>query len=92
MRSAIDTSRTAQFSKEEFKNGDMSVLEKAISHHHAFYMATLGGAKGECSYYLDLCNTLFKHNEIKNSVFIRMILKYSTHGFVLSFFIHNPVI
>ena len=46
MRSAIDSSRAVHFNKEGFKNGDVKECEKAISHHHAFYLATLGGAKG----------------------------------------------
>ena len=49
MRSAIDTSRAHHFNMEEFGKGDMSVCEKTITYHHAFYMATLGGAKGKCS-------------------------------------------
>ena len=51
MRSAIDTSRAAHFNKEEFRTGDVRDCENAISHHHAFYMATLGGAKGQSSYW-----------------------------------------
>ena len=50
MRSAIDTSRAAHFNKEEFRTGDVWDCENAISHHHTFYMATLGGAKGQSSY------------------------------------------
>lgn len=48
LRSSIDTSRAFSFQKHV--PNDYQV----ISHHHAFYMATLGGAKGE---YLFLSHT-----------------------------------
>ncbi len=61
MRSSIDTSRAVYFSKDEFQNGEVKVAERAISHHHAFYMATLGGAKGQCLHYV---LTQFTHSFI----------------------------
>lgn len=46
MRASIDASRAKMFAYQHAKDSKSEGYQP-ISHHHAFYMATLGGAKGQ---------------------------------------------
>ena len=76
MRSSLNASRGCHFQK------DMKEDYTVISHHHAFYMATLGGAKGMCSNMVDEWET---GQSLCTINVVKVCMGDTTQGFIQDF-------